>query len=258
MRSTVRQMCSRRQGIGLTRGYPFHCAGASIVALVIAVAGAANTENDRHTAAWDFEDAAPGAIPPGWLVEGTQQQGPLATWGVVVDSTAPKGRRVLALTSPNHSSSGTFNLCWTKAASFRDGEIVVRFKANAGEEDQGGGPIWRVRDRDNYYICRANPLENNFRLYSVKDGKRKQLASAEVEVASNQWHEIRVQHIGNHIVCALNGVKLLEVEDATFPEAGSVGLWTKADAATAFDGVEVTPHVDAGAARPGDRGNPLR
>ena len=186
-----------------------------------------------------FEQCVPGKLPQGWKIEGTRQNGPLATWEVVQEKGAPDGKQVLALTSPNHKSHGTYNLCWTDGVRFQDGKIEVKFKGNTGDGDQGGGPIWRVQDKDNYYVCRANPLENNFRLYFVKDGRRQQIASARANIPTGQWHAIKIEHTGSHIVCLFNGKKLLEVDDDTFPDAGGVGLWTKADAATSFDEFEV-------------------
>jgi len=188
---------------------------------------------------WDFETAAVHSIPAGWKVEATRSQGPLATWEVVEDPTAPGGSKVLALTRPNHRVRRTYNLCWTETVSFGDGAISLRFRASSGSVDQGGGPIWRVQDRDNYYVCRANPLESNFRVYYVKDGRRTQLASAPVEVPTGKWQLIEIEQHGAHIVCKLNGNRLLEIDDTTFPEAGGVGLWTKADAATSFDDIRI-------------------
>jgi len=196
-------------------------------------------EEQQEEIELSFEDISPGKLPKGWKIEGTCQVGPLSTWEVVREDGAPDGKKTLALTKPNHTNRGTYNLCWTNAVTFQDGEIEVKLKGNTGKIDQGGGPIWRVKDKDNYYICRANPLENNLRLYFVKDGKRQQLASADVEIPSGKWHEIEIEHIGSHIVCELNDKKLLEVDDDTFPKAGGVGLWTKADAATSFDEFEV-------------------
>ena len=108
-----------------------------------------------------------------------------------------------------------------------------------GAEDQGGGPIWRAKDADNYYIARWNPLENNFRVYFVKDGKRIQLASADIETDPGTWHEIEIEHVGNRIVAEFDDEEVIEIEDSTFAEGGMVGLWTKADAATAFDNFKV-------------------
>jgi hypothetical protein len=183
----------------------------------------------------NFDSDQPGVTPAAWRAEGTSQQGPLASWQVMADATAPSGPNVLTLSKSNHDSSGTFNVCWTDQVRFGEGTLEVAFKAIAGEQDQGGGPMWRVKDANNYYICRANPLEGNFRVYVVKDGSRTQLASAKADVASGQWHRIKVEHIGTHIVCWLDGMKHLEADDPTFSEAGGVGVWTKADAVTSFD-----------------------
>ena len=112
-------------------------------------------------------------------------------------------------------------------------------RAVSGEEDQGGGPVWRAADASNYYITRWNPLEKNFRVYFVKAGRRKQLASAQATADISSWHTIRVVAVGAHIDCYFDGEKLLSVDDETFAEAGMVGLWTKADAVALFDDLHV-------------------
>ncbi len=187
-----------------------------------------------------FDVSGAGELGPNWHIEGTNQKGPLATWRRVKDPTALSQPNALALTKPNHTSNRTYNLCWNDLLVFQDGSISVRFKAEAGMVDQGGGPVWRLIDKDNYYVCRANPLEENFRLYYVKDGSRRQLASAKVAVPAGEWHTVTINHEGTHIECYLNGQKLLEVDDETFTERGYVGVWTKADAATSFDDMAVT------------------
>jgi len=100
--------------------------------------------------------------------------------------------------------------------------------------------VWRAKNADNYYIARWNPLEDNFRVYFVKNGRRKQLGSTKVKAAPGICHKIEIVHKANKIEAKFNGRKLIEFEDSTFNKPGMVGLWTKADAATAFDdfGVE--------------------
>ena len=186
-----------------------------------------------------FDRMSPGALPEGWHVAGTHQAGALATWSVVADPNASSPPHVLALTASTHGSGTTFNLCWDTASRFQDGTFELAVRADGGEEDQGGGPIWRVKDEDNYYVCRVNPLESNFRLYVVKDGERTQLASAEAKLTAGSWHTIRVEHAGSRIVCTLDGSVRLEAVDGSLPEAGCVGLWTKADARTSFDDLVV-------------------
>lgn len=188
---------------------------------------------------WNFDDVETGQLPAAWMVEGTNQRGALASWSVEKDEEAPSKPQVLALTDIKEGWGGTFNLCWTNEVEFQDGVIEVKVKAGTGEEDQGGGPIWRVVDKDNYYIARWNPLEDNFRVYYVKDGGRKTLESARVEVDPTQWHTIRIEHVGDEISCYLDDLALKTVRDDTFPEGGGVGVWTKADAVTSFDDLEV-------------------
>lgn len=183
-------------------------------------------------------------------MEGTNQDGPLATWEVVMEKDASKESKALALTKPNHTTRGTFNLCWTDKVRFKDGEISVRLKGNTGEVDQGGGVIWRARDKDNYYICRANPLENNLRLYWVKEGKRTMLKSEEIDMPAGQWHTLRITQDGARIQCFLGDAIAMEVEDTTFTEPGGIGLWTKADAATSFDDLEIRPRAASEAPSP--------
>jgi YVTN family beta-propeller protein len=193
----------------------------------------------RPRMAWRFDEDTPGRLPEGWKIEGTNQRGPVATWVVKADADAPSKPNVLALTDTKEGAGGTFNLCWTDGVKFTDGVIEVKVKAGTGREDQGGGAIWRVKDKDNYYIARWNPLEDNFRLYYVKGGSRKMLETANVKADPAKWHTIRVEQKGDEIQCSLDGETLFKVQDRTFLEAGGVGLWTKADAATSFDDLVV-------------------
>lgn len=189
---------------------------------------------------YDFEDVREGSLPAGWQVEATRRRGPLATWQVVRDNAAPSGKHVLALTRTNHTSGSTFNLCWSPYIDFDDGEISVMLRADAGEEDQGGGVIWRARNKDNYYIARYNPLEDNFRIYYVKNGDRRMLASARLHLPAHRWIRMRIVVDGNCFTGYLDDIKYLEVHDNTFPRPGGVGVWVKADGKTSFDELVVT------------------
>ncbi len=212
-----------------------------VVSTVLAgTAGKPSPANETFTVSWSFDDLDVGQLPAGWMVESTNGNGDDAVWRVVTDETDPSKKQVLALVDTNHNSGSTFNLCWTDSISFRNGEISVRFRADQGREDQGGGVIWRVQDADNYYIARFNPLEDNFRLYSVRDGRRKKLASARMKLAAGQWHELTISQHGDRYEGSLNGKLLLAGTDDLFGQAGGVGLWTKADAATSFDDFLVT------------------
>ena len=192
------------------------------------------------TATWDFDGRkARGKLPKGWRARPAATDKPTATWRVVRDQDAPSRPNVLALTK-SESEEQTFNLAMAERTSYQNVDLRVRVKAVAGELDQGGGPIWRCRDESNYYICRFNPLEGNYRVYKVVDGQRRQLLSADVETEAGHWYLVRIVMRGDRIVCFLDGQRLLRVTDDTFKSAGMIGLWTKADAVTSFDDLSVT------------------
>lgn len=183
---------------------------------------------------WTFDKDDVGKVPEHWSIRQTNPSEKIAAWSVKAEKEAPSEPNVLQLTE-THNADGTFNLAIADQSSIKDFDLAVTVRADSGKEDQGGGPIWRAKNENNYYICRFNPLESNFRVYKVVDGKRKQLAGATVNSAAGQWYTVRVTMVGGKITCYLNGTKHLEATDDTFPDAGMVGLWTKADAATSFD-----------------------
>lgn len=190
----------------------------------------------------DFDHLAAGSLPEGWKVEATGQEEGTAKWQVVKDTTAPLGPGVLELTATNHTERGVFNLCWTDTICFYEGEIAVFLRARSGKIDQGGGILWRAQDRNNYYIARYNPLEENVSIYYVKDGKRTTLGYSGRLELKNGWHLLKISHKGERIQAFLDGdLKLLVNAGQYLPEKGGVGLWTKADAATAFDNFTVIP-----------------
>ena len=191
---------------------------------------------------WDFDNLPEGKLPPGWKVEATGQSRPSAKWEVVMDREAPLGPGVLALTATNHTERGVFNLCWTDKVRFLEGEIAVFLKARSGQIDQGGGPIWRVQDRNNYYISRYNPLEKNVSIYYVKGGKRIMLAYSGKIDLKDGWHVFKIRHQGERIRAYIDGEMMLMANGGDYiQESGGVGLWTKADAATSFDNFTVVP-----------------
>lgn len=179
----------------------------------------------------------------GWSAASTGGRGPDATWNAQADAAAVSAPRVLSLTNANHASDDRFNLFWSASPRLRDGKLAVAVRADGGAVDQGGGPIWRVQDANNYYVCRFNPLESNYRVYVVTDGVRRQLGTALVEAKMGQWHRVEVEHRGDRITCWLDGQRLLDVTDATIGKEGGVGVWTKADARTSFDDLVVRAAV---------------
>jgi hypothetical protein len=115
----------------------------------------------------------------------------------------------------------------------------VKLKAVAGEEDQGGGLVWRYIDNNNYYIARYNPLEHNFRLYRLVNGNRKQLISFDCDIKTGIWFTVTTEMKGNKTTCSLNGIQIIEATDDTFKSAGNIGLWAKADTVTYFDDLTI-------------------
>jgi hypothetical protein len=160
-------------------------------------------------------------------------------WSVVADPTAPSKPNVVAQTSTDQTDY-RFPLLISDEGSFQDLDLNVRFKAVSGSLDRAGGIVFRLRDPNNYYIVRANALENNYRLYHVVNGRRRQFAGANFKVTSGEWHELRVEVVGNKITCYYDGAKKIDATDTTLKDAGKVGLWTKADSVTYFDDLKVT------------------
>ncbi len=187
---------------------------------------------------FNFENYPVGQAPSGWT-EAVTGKGKPCRWEIVND----QGNKVLAQLS-SETPDYRFNLIVNNALRYKDVEITVRFKAVKGRGDQGGGPVWRYRDAGNYYVARANPLENNFRLYKVVHGSRHMLKSATLSIATGKWYTIKVIMRGNRICCYLNGQLALETTDNTFSGAGKVGLWTKSDAVTWFDDFRVAVPVN--------------
>ena len=183
----------------------------------------------RTSFALSLDKAKVGELPKGWVTSKTGE-GPGSVWKVLEDK---KGKKVLAQTS-NEGPNRIFNLCVAENTSFTDIDLTVAFKAKAGKLDQGGGPVWRYKDANNYYIARMNPLEDNYRVYKVVAGRRTQLGSVDIKIPSGEWHTLRVVHKADHIQCYLDDKSYLDVKDDTFKDAGKIGLWTKADAQTYF------------------------
>lgn len=203
--------------------------------------GLASQSSFAEEQRFNFDQTAAGGLPSGWIIAATHPDGPLAEWQVKADPVAVSSPQVLAITRIQNASGDVFNLCWTHDLVFQDGSIEVNVRADSGKEDQGGGLIWRAQDADNYYVARYNPLESNLRLYFVKDGKRKQLASADITgIKSGEWFRLKIVHQGERIEAYLNGKQYLEATDGTFLKTGGIGLWSKADAASSFDDLVVT------------------
>jgi hypothetical protein len=175
-----------------------------------------------------FDSDRPGTLPAGWEQGVTGRGTP--RWAVVEDASAPSKPHVL-----KQSGSGAFPWCVLRGASIADGFIEVKFKALSGKEDQAGGILWRWKNGDNYYVARANALENNVSLYYTEGARRTTLKYVDAPVPPNAWHVLRVEFTGQRISVALNGKIYIEMDDGHIRGAGAVGVWTKADSVTLFD-----------------------
>ena len=195
-------------------------AAAVLTTAVLVSAALAGTVN--------FDNLKTGAPPTGWTA--TKTGTGVAKWTVEMDDTAPSKPNVL-----KQSGQATYPVCIKDDTSLKDGFVEVKFKPISGKEDQAGGLIWRAKDSNNYYIARANALEDNVTIYHTVNGRRTEKKRSNIKVASNQWHTLRVDFQGNHFSVTFDGKKAIEWDDHTFPDAGKVGVWTKADSVTLFD-----------------------
>lgn len=184
----------------------------------------------------NFDDAPAGMPPVGWILTMTGRGEP--KWTVEAEPSAPSKPNVL-----KQSGQATFPLAIKSDTAIRDGFVEVKFKAVAGSADRAAGIIWRASDADNYYVVRANALEDNVVLYKTIGGVRTSLDivgrkggyGISTPVSSGQWHALRCDFAGSRFKVTYDGQPLFEVEDATLTNAGMIGLWTKADSVTMFD-----------------------
>ena len=194
--------------------------------------GTAIASGTAHADTMNFDRDAPGKPPAGWKAGVTGRGAPI--WEVQRDDSAPSAPNVL-----QQSGSGTFPWIVLPAIAIEDGFVEVKFKAISGRQDQAGGLVWRWKDGDNYYVARANALENNVSLYYTESGRRNTLKYVDAPVPAGVWHTLRVEFSGTRIRVALNGKVYIELDDARIKGPGAVGLWTKADSVTAFDDFRV-------------------
>jgi hypothetical protein len=183
--------------------------------------------------AYNFDSDSAGQLPQNFHSALTGS-GVESKWVVMADPSAPTKPNVVAQTSTDKTDY-RFPLLISDEGSFQDLEVSVKFKAVSGNIDRAGGLVFRLKDPNNYYIVRANALENNYRLYRVVNGRRSQFAGANLKVTSGEWHELRVELLGNKFTCYYDGSKKIEATDDTFKDTGKIGLWTKADSVTYFD-----------------------
>jgi len=191
-----------------------------VVGAMLAAAAAADSVN--------FDAGTVGQAPAGWTA--TRTGSGEAKWTIEKDDTAPSKPNVL-----KQAGVATYPVCFKNDTNLKDGFVEVKFKPISGKEDQAGGVVWRLKDANNYYIARANALEDNVTIYHTINGRRTEKKRTNMKVASNVWHTIRADFAANHFTVTCDGKKAIEWDDDTFKDAGKVGVWTKADSVTLFD-----------------------
>ena len=213
-----------------------------VSAVAVASLVAASSVASAETRKVDFSSDGVGQPPKGFVFAHTARTGSVGKWVVQQDGD----NRVLAQTDPD-STGSRFPLAVLSDVVAADVDVSVRVKPISGRVDQAAGLVWRYQNADNYYLVRANALENNVVAYKVENGKRTDLPvkgkgrtyGQKVAVPSGQWSTLRIVASGPLIEVYFNGAKLFDVEDTTFPRAGQVGVWTKADSITQFDDLTV-------------------
>jgi hypothetical protein len=208
---------------------------ATLTLALIAAMTTASAQTGKRT--WSFDQDPAGKLPVNFTSALTGG-GRIGQWAVTKEASAPSPPNVLAQTSTDPTDY-RFPLAVAEDTSYKDLALSVKFKAVSGKVDQAAGLVFRLKDSDNYYIVRANALEDNLRLYHVVKGRRVQFAGANFKVTSNAWHEIKVEARGNKFKCYYDGQLKITAEDSTFNDAGKIGLWTKADSVIYFDDLTV-------------------
>ncbi len=165
------------------------------------------------------------AAQPAWLPSGS------GAWSFGTDA---KGFATISVDARS-GTDDAFNLLLSSAIHGPNVDIITRLHADDGAIDRGGGLVWRAQDERNYYLARWNPLEDNLRLYTVRDGARRLLVSIDAALERDAWHELRATMNGARIVVVLDERFVLSFDDTTFTQGGAIGLWSKADASTTFD-----------------------
>jgi len=207
------------------------------VALVCLVAAAALAE-EKQMPTFNFDSDAAGQPPKGFELALTGKGKP-GRWVVQAVADAPSGKNVLAQTDSDETDY-RFPIAYT-GPELKDLRLSVKCKPIAGKGDQGCGIIWRLKDKDNYYVTRANALEDNVHLYHVIKGSRVRFAGWDGKVASGVWHELAMEMVGDHIQVFFNGKKVIDARDGNSKDAGKFGVWTKADSIIQFDDLTATP-----------------
>ena len=205
-------------------------------ALVAGCSGLASREETFQPQTINLDTAEIGKLPIDFSTALTGGGGPIS-WVVLLDPTAPNAKRVLVQESSDDTSY-RFPLCIYEKTVARDVAVEVNYKAISGKVDQAGGIVLRYSP-ENYYIARANALEDNIDLFKTVRGKRSKIQEVPVKVTAGQWHTLRFEAKGRRLKVAFDGRVVIDTDDRTFSNPGKVGLWTKADSVSAFANLKI-------------------
>jgi hypothetical protein len=200
--------------------------------------GRGESETARLAREWTFDAVSAGTLPeefePGTLYDGRTA----GDWKVIEVKDAPSAPHVLAQLMAK-GAEHAYKVVFVKNSIVADLELEVSFLAVGGKGDMGGGLIWRAADDRNYYLTRANPLEQNIRVYHVVKGVRKMLANFDQRIDIRRWHTLRVVAKDCRLQIFYDDQPVFDLCDRTFT-TGRIGLWTKSDAVTYFDNLKLT------------------
>jgi hypothetical protein len=212
---------------------------AAFTLVIGSVAAEDAAKSNAKATTWSFDADKPDKPPTGFSF-GRTGGGKDGKWVVLAAKDAPSGGNVLAQIDADKTDY-RFPVAVADAPALADLTLSVKCKPVSGQVDQGCGLVFRYQDANNYYVTRANALEDNVRFYHVKDGTREQIKSWSGKVKSGAWHDYRVEAKGDHFVVTFDGKQVLDATDKTFTQAGKVGVWTKADSVIYFDDLRVEP-----------------
>jgi hypothetical protein len=212
-----------------------------LIALLVLMIGGALMTTIAHaqqaTTQIDIAGMQPGTAPPGFSFARTGQGAP-GIWQIAIDPSAA-GQKAIAQISQDRTDY-RFPIAVYDALSARNVDVVVRFKPVGGTVDQAGGIAVRLADPDDYYVVRANALEDNLRFYRVVSGSRQQIQGVNLKVAANQWHTLGLRADGDRFTVSFDGKPVFTAQDSTFVSPGKIALWTKSDSVTHFDTIAIT------------------
>ena len=189
----------------------------------------------RSAGKWQVIDMKPSTS----LLDKLDQRDHTRVKKVLQNSEVPSAPHVFAQLK-NWGYFTDFNVVLVAETNATNFDLKVSFLAVAGRGDMGGGLIWRAQDHKNYYIARANPLEQNIRFYHVVNGVRHELGNFNHIISIKAWQTLRVVARGNRFKIFFNEQPVIDISDETFQAGGKIGLWTKADALTYFDDLQLS------------------